>query len=303
MEISTFKDENYRGNDRLSIFDCVIFGIKNPIKIPLCVYNNESNPKGLMSIAQDLKQEKAKFERLLNKNLSDIEFFDLYKSFYRWDNNAIIAECNKDAFPNPKNTIIKTNDVVKQINSEGSRGDFSWWTEWRNAAYEVLTNSDFQPEDRIYTKQEIEKLVKEKKMIVLRTDISYGNELDEDEAHKTSIEMEKINVTPDKLNYGFYFLAFALDNQEIKKMYTDNPKAFRVIREDLKQEKLMKDYEKYVAQYNMTMGHISAVLKRFTTKKNQDQLPNKTIEDIKKFLSQKLEQQTSQTDNEKEMEM
>lgn len=217
MGISTFKDENYKGEDRLSIFNCVIRGIKNPIQIPLCVYSNESSPKGLMRVVQDLKQEKAQFERLFDKNLSDIEFFDLYKSFYRWDNNAIIAKCNKDAFPNPKKEIIKTNDVVKQINSEGSRRDFSWWTEWRNAAYEVLTNADFQPEDRIYTKQEIEKLVKEKKMIVLRTDISYGNELDEEEAHKTSVEMKQINVTPDKLNYGFNLFAFALDNQEIKK--------------------------------------------------------------------------------------
>lgn len=302
MGISTFKDENYKGEDRLSIFTCVRVGVKNPTKVPLYVYNNESNPKGLMRVVQDLKQEKAQFERLFDKNLSDIEFFDLYKSFYRWDNDAIIAKCNKDAFPNPKKAIIKTNDVVKQINSEGSRRDFSWWTEWRNSAYEVLTNSDFQPEDRIYTKQEIEKLVKEKKMIVLRTDIPYGNELDEKEAHKTSMEMKKINVMSDKLNNGFHLYAHALDKQQIKEMYLDNPNAFRVIREDLTQDQLMKDYKKYVAQYNMTMGHISDVLKRFTTKKNQDQLPNKTIEDIKKFLSQKQGQQTSQTDNEKEMD-
>lgn len=85
-------------------------------------------------------------------------------------------------------------------------------------------------------------------------------------------------------------------------MYSDNPKAFRVIREDLTQDKLMKDYEKYVAQYNMTMGRIFDALKRCSKMKNLDQLPNKTIEDIKKFLSQKQGQQTSQTDNEKEMD-
>lgn len=280
MKISTFKDENYKYNDRLSIFDYVRVGVKNPTKIPLCVYNNQNNPKRLMSIAQDLKQEKAQFERLLDKNLSDIEFFDLYKSFYRWDNDAIIAKCNKDVFANPKKSILKTNDVVSYINSEGSRRDFSWWTEWRNAAYVVLTNSDFQPEDRIYTKQEIEKLVKEKKMIVLRTDIPYGNELDE-EAYKTSIEMKKINVTPDKLNYGFNLYAHALNKQQIKEMYLDNPKAFRVIREDLKQDKLMKDYEKYVAQYNMVMGQILDALKKCSKMKNPDQWLNKTVEDIK----------------------
>ncbi len=301
MGISTFKDENYKGLDRLSIFTYIRVGMKNPTKIPQCVYYNQNNPKRLMSIAKDLSQLKIEFERLLDKNLSDIEFFDLYKSFYRWDNEAIIAKCNEDAFATPKKSTLKTNDVVSYINSEGSRRDFSWWTEWRNAAYEDLTNSDFQPEDRIYTKQEIEKLDKEKKMIVLRTDIPYGNELDE-EAHKTSIKMKKINVTPDKLNNGFHLYAHALNKQQIKEMYLDNPKAFRVIREDLTQDQLMKDYEKYVAQHDITMGQIFDALKRCSRIKNPDQLPNKTVEDIKKFLSQKQGQPTSQTDNEKEMD-
>lgn len=162
MEISTFKDENYEGLDGSPLFSFITVGKKNPTKIIAFVYQNRDNLDALLEIAKNLPKVKAKFERLFDKSLSDIEFFKIYKSFYRWDNDAIIAKCNEDSFASPKKSTLKTNDVVSYINSEGSRRDFSWWTEWRNAAYEVLTNSDFQPEDRIYTKQEIEKLVKEK---------------------------------------------------------------------------------------------------------------------------------------------
>lgn len=301
MGISTFKDENYEVSDRLSIFTCVNIGIKNPTPMAQCVYNNQNNPKELLRISENLKQTKDEFERLFDKSLSDIEFFKIYKSFYRWDNDAIIAKSNADAFPNPQKTIIKTNDVVDYIESEGHGRDFSWWTEWKNAAYEVLTNADFQPEDRIYTKQEIEKLVKAKKMIVFRTDIPYGNELNPKEAHKTSIEMQKINVTPNKLNFNFKLFAHALHDEQIKEMYLENPEAFRVIREDLTEDKLMQDYQKYVARYDMAMNQISDALKKFNTKGNQDELPNKTLEDIKKFLSQKQGKQISLADSETEM--
>lgn len=302
MEISTFKDENYEGLDGSPLFSFITVGKKNPTKIIAFVYQNRDNLDALLEIAKNLPKVKAKFERLFDKSLSDIEFFKIYKSFYRWDNDAIIAKSNAGAFPHPQKTIIKTNDVVDYIESEGHGRDFSWWTEWKNVAYEVLTNKDFQFEDKTYTKKEIEKFVKEKKMIVLRTDIPYGNELNPEEAHKTSIEMKKINVTPNKLNFNFKLFAYALHDEQIKEMYLENPEAFRVIREDLTEGKLMQDYQKYVAQYDIAMAQIFDALKRCSKMKNSDQFSNKTIEDIKKFLSQKQGQQTSQTNNEKEMD-
>lgn len=296
MEISTFKDENYEGLDGAPLFSFITVGKKNPTKIIAFVYQNRDNLDALLEIAKNLAKAKAKFERLFDKSLSDIEFFKIYKSFYRWDNDAIIAKSNAGAFPNPKKTIIKTNDVVDYIESEGHGRDFSWWTEWKNVAYEVLTNKDFQFEDKIYTKKEIEKFVKEKKMIVLRTDIPYGNELNPKEAHKTSIEMQKINVTPNKLNFNFKLFAHALHDEQIKEMYLENPEAFRVIREDLTEGKLMQDYQKYVAQYDMAMDQISDTLKKCFASRHND------CEAIKKFFSQEQEKQTLQTDNENGME-
>ena len=284
MNISTFKDEHYADMDKIGIFSWIIHIKKG--RSPRCVYENERNPKKLLELAHSLEAQKASFARLFDETLSDTEFFQIYKQFYRWDTDAIIANCNQSAFPNPKTSIIKTSDVTSTIESEGHGRDFSWWTEWRNSAYEVLTNEDFQLEDRVYSKQEIAELVRQKKLIVLRDDIPYGNEIDGSQAYKTSKQLEPIQVKTSALHPRFSYYGYALTDKDIKAMYLANPSAFSAIRQDLTSDRLTADYEKYLVEYNRTMGQIDTLLGQLL-KAIKEPKADSTADDIKDFLQRK----------------
>ncbi len=284
MNISTFKDEKYDDIDKIEIFYWINHVKKG--RRPMCVYENENNPQKLLAIAKSLKQEKASFLRLFDGTLSDIEFFQIYKQFYRWDTDAIVANCNQTAFPNPKTMVVRTSDVTSTIESEGHGRDFSWWTEWRHSAYEVLTNSDFQLEDRVYSKQEIAELVAQKKLIVLRDGIPYGKEIDGTEAYKTSKKLETINIKTNELHPRFQYYSYAISDNDIQKMFDANPSAFKAIREDLTEGRLTADYEKYLVEYNRTMGQIDTLLNNFL-KSFKKPNPDATIDDIKDYLNSK----------------
>ena len=260
MNISTFKDEKYEDMDKISLFSWIIHTKKG--RYPMCVYENENNPKKLIELAKALEKQKANFLKLFDENLSDTEFFQIYKQFYRWDTDAIVANCNQSAFPKPKTTIIKTSDVTSTIESEGHGRDFSWWTEWRHSAYEVLTNEDFVLEDRVYSKQEIADLVAQKKLIVLRDGIPYGKEIDGSKAHKTSKQLEPIKVKTSELHPRFKYYGYAITKEDIEKMFASNPTAFTAIRQDLTQDRLSADYERYLVEYDRTMAQIETILNK-----------------------------------------
>lgn len=258
----------------------------------MCVYENEQRPKKLLELAHALEEQKARFSSLFDETLNDTEFFKIYKEFYRWDTDAIVANCNQSAFPQPKTSIIKTSDVTSTIESEGHGRDFSWWTEWRNSAYEVLTNADFQLEDRIYSKEEIAELVKQKKLIVLRDGIPYGKEIDGAEAHKTSKRLEPIKVKTAELHHRFKYYGYAITDTDIDAMYLSNPRAFTAIREDLTADRLTADYERYLVEFNRTMGQIDTILSKLL-KTIKETKQDSTKDDIKSYLQRKKNNTTS----------
>ena len=258
MNISTFKDNNYKDMDKISLFHTIISKGK---KIPLCVYNCGLNPKPLLSLARSLTESKNNFQKLFDTTISDIEFFQIYKQFYRWDNDAIIANMNEELFPNPTTTTIKTNDVTSIIRKEGHGKDFSWWTVWNHSAYKVMVNGDFHLEDRIYTKQEISQLVKAGKLIVLKTDIPYGKEIDVSEAKKIQHNLSGIEINT-HLHHKFVYYGHAIELKDIIEMHKTNPKAIPAIRRDLTPERLKHDYERFNGEYEQAMTLIDSLLER-----------------------------------------
>lgn len=289
MKISTFKDNNYKDADKIVLFPTITYKGK---KIPQCVYTAGTNSKILLNLAQNLRKAKNSFEQLFDTTISDIEFFQIYKQFYRWDNDAIIANMNEELFPNPTTTTIKTNDVTSIIRNEGHGKDFSWWTVWNHSAYKVMVNGDFHLEDRVYDKQEISQLVKAGKLIVLKTDIPYGKEIDVSEAKKIQHNLSGIEInTP--LHYKFGYYGHAIEGKDIKDMNKANPKAIPAIRRDLTQERLKHDYERFNEEYEQAMTLIDSLLERAL--KNLKEQYAKEITPIEDYLQSRYFETKPQT--------
>ena len=69
-------------------------------------------------------------------------------------------------------------------------------------------------------------------------------------------------------------------------MYLANPSAFSAIRQDLTPDRLTADYEKYLVEYNRTMGQIDTLLGQLL-KAIKEPKADSTADDIKDFLQRK----------------
>ncbi len=287
MNISTFRDNNYPDMNKIGVFSWITHVKKG--KQTYNVYCNKEYPEKLMQISRSLEKQKANFERLFDDNLSDTEFFEIYKDFYQWDNDAIIADILSELFPQPVTTTVKTDDVVSGIESEGHGRDFSWWTVWHNSAYKVLANQDFKLDTRrVYTKQEIADLVSAGKLVVLKTGIPYGEELENSSAYKTSKKLEAIDLQTPSLHARFDYYPHAISSQDIEAMYITSPKAFASIRKHLSKKQLSEDYARYMVEYDRTMSEIEAALNdHIQGHKNSITQSNEAIKGITSFLEGK----------------
>ena len=287
MAISTFKDNTYKAIDKISLFGQIIIKRDGKsVNIPRFIYDNENNPKKLLEFAEGLQQQKENFERISNQTLTDVEFFEIYKEFYRWDPTEIAVEISKQQFKNPKTTRIKTDDVSSMVRQEGHGRDFSWWTEWYNVKYDVVTESNFKFEDRVYTKSEISVLVRQKKVMVINTDIMYGERLNDQVAYSHKKRLDKINVQPTKLHHKFDYFGYALDSKDIEVLYEANPEAFAVIRKSLTPQQLAQDYKKYMREYNKAIKLIDAHLQTYVDTFTQKE-PYLTFDAVRNYISRK----------------
>lgn len=288
MNISKFRDENI-SSDKLSVFNYFTKTTKNNKIIKKDrVVDRVYNFKDLMSYANDIKQQKLDFEKLINEfeTLSNKKFFYLYKQFYQWDNTEIKKEYHKGIFKNPVTHIVKTDDVVSLQHTEGHGRDFSWWYVWYNCAYEIIAEDNTVFENRIYTKQELAELASQNKIIVNNTVIPYGEELNSDKAIMIAKQMREIDLKSVSLDMGFNTYQQYLKLEDINRMYKQNKPAFERIRDEFTKEILINDYKKYMIEYNRVKKEIIDKALQFKKEsslkiKQQTELNNTIDETIK----------------------
>lgn len=236
MKICTFK------TDKKKFSTCPKCMSLNELRIQ----EDAKNPETILADIKQLKDEREQLKTLIEKfdTLDDVKFLESLQTFYRWNSDEIVAQYgNKFLFNNTVEQNVKTDDLVCLQMSEGSGRDFSYWPEWYHVEYKIACDESLKLEDRVYTKAELNELCKANKIAVLSTCAhTYGEKVDESLAIKAKKQLDEIALSGFQLNDGFYGYKVVLTEDDIKEMCQENPKAVKLIREDITKEDLSRDY-------------------------------------------------------------
>lgn len=209
-----------------------------------------------------LLRVKNKFEELIKNydNLSNMEFFEMFRTFYRVPVDKIKQDILTSMFKSPKKYTIKSNDIIENLESEGHGRDFSWWTEHFRAEYIVFAEEGCLDENKVYTKQEIKELAESKKIIVMGKQ-SYGKQI-----HPTKKQLDELkeivvlDIIPyDVRTYLGYDGMDAKSKSEVFKEYAD---IFNTIRQNLSKTEVILDYKKFMKVFEKHTKTMKLVIEK-----------------------------------------
>jgi len=102
-----------------------------------------------------------------------------------------------------KNTVLKTDAVVKIYHEEGYRRDLSWWNDYYHLNYDVFIEKDssFLVDDsKIYTLEQIADFEKNKNILVLKRDFEKFQPVDYIKENKKAEETKEIKIMPKEID-------------------------------------------------------------------------------------------------------
>ena len=187
-------------------------------------------------------------------SLSNMTFFESFRMFYRVPVDKVKQDILTSMFKKPKKYVIKSNDIIENLESEGHGRDFSWWTEHYRAEYVVFAEDGSLDENKTYSKQEIKELAESKKIIVMGKQ-AYGKEI-----HPTKKQLDELKeiVVLDIIPYDVrtYLDYDGMDKESKKNVFEEYADIFNTIRQNLSKTEVIIDYKKFneaVKKHTQTM--------------------------------------------------
>jgi hypothetical protein len=217
---------------------------------------DECDFDGLKNYVKQIKKERKTFQKLIKKfeELSAKEFFGYYKNFYYWDNDELMEKLIKNHLNDFEEIIIHTDDIFEKYTKLGYGTDCIWDKDYYYADYVVYAEKGILDKDKIYTKQEVSNLIKAKKLIVKEIECSKDiiNKTDS-QIELDLISLKNINIDSkvDFLSYGFYESQNKIDDKVISDMYSANPTAFKLIKQEFSKERLENAFDSYEKQFEI----------------------------------------------------
>ena len=193
-------------------------------------------------------------------SLSNMAFFESFRMFYRVPVDKVKQDILTSMFKKPKKYVIKSNDIIENLESEGHGRDFSWWREHYRAEYVVYAEDGSLDENKVYTKQEIKELAESKKIIVMGKQ-SYGKQI-----HPTKKQLDELkeivvlDIIPyDVRTYLGYDGMDAKSKSEVFKEYAD---IFNTIRQNLSKTEVILDYKKFMKVFEKHTKTMKLVIEK-----------------------------------------
>ena len=243
----------------------------------------------LKEYVKKIKKEKKAFEKMIEKfdELSSKEFFKYYKNFYVLDVEELREKLIKQHLKDYEELIIPTTDIYANYTKMGYGSDAIWWLTFNYADYAVYAKKGVIEQGKVYSKKEIADLILAKKLIVKEVECSDRAIYDDDKKIKLEAEKLKEIKVDSKVDYLPYFTCELkqLNDQEISKMYSENPNAFKLIKQEFSKERLKNAYQTYAKQFDLAKDkcfkRAYKIIK--STKENIDGNEEK-ISQIKSFI-------------------
>ena len=206
----------------------------------------------LKDLAKALKREKYAFDVLSNEfeNLTTKKFFKLYKRFYSWNNKEIKDRLLKKEIKSGEHLTIKTFDIAPYHTKEGYGSQSYWTTNYFYADYKIYAKKGMVNPDFTYTKEQIADMVKNKLLVVEEIEPSnrfYSLKNVEWELERLSQISLESPIT--KLDEGFNFEHYHIESERLQQMTEQNPEVLDMIRAEFSKQRLEKDYQSYLKQY------------------------------------------------------
>lgn len=187
------------------------------------------------------------------KKLSDEEFYQKLLTFawismWDWDekdSNNVVELANKQKYEG-ETTIETTMTVVHQMR-EGHGRDFSYWNEEQGINYKILYTSDFKKDwNHLYTKEEIQKLIDEKKILILESS---------ERSIECKVSFPKEKYYPFEEALGHYNKLYLLFDPK-SKYY---PFTLKYIRKNLGTKRLQQMLKEHLEHFDSELEEIMSV--------------------------------------------
>ena len=251
---------------------------------------DECDFDGLKNYVKQIKKERKTFQKLIEKfeELSAKEFFRYYKNFYYWDNNELREKLIKNHLNDFEEIIIHTDDIFEKYTKLGYGTDCIWYKDYYYADYVVYAKKGILDKDKIYTKQEVSNLIKAKKLIVKEIECSKDiiNKTDS-QIELDLISLKNINIDSkvDFLSYGFHESQNKIDDKVISDMYSANPTAFKLIKQEFSKERLENAFDSYEKQFEIAKNKcFKKAYNLIKNKKNHIDGQEEKVSKIKNFI-------------------
>ena len=251
---------------------------------------DECDFDGLKNYVKQIKKERKTFQKLIKKfeELSVKEFFGYYKNFYYWDNDELREKLIKNHLNDFEEIIIHTDDIFEKYTKLGYGTDCIWYKDYYYADYVVYAKKGILDKDKIYTKQEVSNLIKAKKLIVKEIECSKDiiNKTDS-QIELDLISLKNINIDSkvDFLSYGFYESQNEIDDKVISDMYSANPTAFKLIKQEFSKERLENAFDSYEKQFEIAKNKcFKKAYNLIKNKKNHIDGQEEKVSKIKNFI-------------------
>ena len=205
-------------------------------------------------------------DMILNrKRISNEQFYDMLLSFadiYDWDfkdsNNVINLYYNQEFIT--KDIRIYTTMHQKRRKTEGSGRDISWWTEDVAIILEIRRTKDtIIDESHIYTVEEIQKLIDEKKIVIIREYEMTSKEY-YDVKNNRFMPIENTNFKTEEYHKFDYVYNDYYDRDERVFFNKDKqfyPYTLKYIRKIANKRKLLKLYKEYLEFINDSIFEVT----------------------------------------------
>lgn len=216
-----------------------------------CVFADRTSNGDLMQVATRVVKEKHNFEYLIanckNKEVSNEKFINKLKNQYSLNRDDVVESVANKRFANPKKYVIKTNLKGSPIIwSEGHGSDFSYEVIETTKSLVVYADDSTNFDDKkTYSKEEIEKLLSDKNLVVFDRDDSYYSSVFDINKHSNiskrevyELVRENVDENQIKKDYQEFMKYYELAKREIKYFNNLNKKKCE---EEIKQIKKVKN--------------------------------------------------------------
>ena len=256
-------------------------------KNPMAVFNidkiNDMNINQLKNFITYLNEEKNSYIDLINSfnDLSLKEFYVKFSKLYSVDTFELEDKVIEKFKKNSEFYKIRTDDIVEDGYKYGNGGDSFFLMYHYYAVYEIYAKKGCINPAKVYRKDEIAELVKEKKVMVMdiKPSVEQVNKKPE-VVYSLSNHLKKISVTSPLLNFD-EFEKIKSPSDALKNTF-----AMSIIRSEFSVERLNKDFEDYMKFYNKVRNDcLKKAYKIIKERKTEIKKEQKEIAILENYLS------------------